>query len=184
MTKATVPTSIIAVFMGLRNLSEDTAKPMRKQLFAALKTKFGIPAAHALKVELDDTSSAVYATLLRKKGSEAYELHADGKWVGWTGRPAPVATPVATPAAAPTAVTAGTAYPAHAPGQSPRRFFEIDADGINDVLDSASFIMGADVLHGVVLDQQISYNGDTQAYRRTLTTAGGTLYAEFSASEL
>lgn len=183
MTKATLPTNIINVFMGLRNLSEDTAKPMRKQLFAAIKAKFGIPASHALKVELDDTSSDAYAVLLRKKNSEAYELHADGKWVGWADRPVPAPTPVAAPAAAP-ATALGTAYPTHAPGQSPRRFFEIDADGIKDVLAYAIFAGGLDVLTDVILDQQIAYQGDTQAERRTLTTADNKMYAEFSAAEL
>lgn len=183
MTKATLPTNIINVFMGLRNLSEDTAKPMRKQLFAAIKAKFGIPTSHALKVELDDTSSDAYAVLLRKKNSEAYELHADGKWVGWADRPVPAPTPVAAPAAAP-ATALGTAYPTHASGQSPRRFFEIDADGVNDVTDTGCFSNGLDVLTNVVLDQMISYDGDSVAQRRTLTVTGGKMYAEFSASEL
>lgn len=180
MAKATVSTHIITVFHGLRALSSDTATPMRKQLFSALKTKFGIPAGHSLKVELDDTSSNLYAVLRRKKTGEAYELHADGKWVGWADRPAPVVTPVAAPAA----VINGSVYPAYVAGQSPRRFFEIDTDGVSDVIANTAFTVGKDSLTNVVLDQQIAYQGDTVATRRTLTTADGTMYAEFAAAEL
>jgi len=182
MTKATVPNNIIAVFMNLRALSDDTAKPMRKQLFAALKAKFGIPSSHSLKVELDDTASDAYAVLQRKKTGAAYDLHADGKWVDWADRPAPVAVPVAAPQ--PVASPLGTAYPTYAAGQSPRRFFEIDADGVSDVITCASFDSGVDVLTGVILDQQITYQCDSVDQRRTLTTTDNKLYAEFSASEL
>jgi hypothetical protein len=171
------------LFMGLRTLDDTAKKTMRKQLFAAIKLRLGIPANHALKVDLDNVHSSAYKKVLRKKGNAPYDLHADGKWVGWTGRP--VATPAAAPVATPVvnAATASTVYPTYVQGQAPRRFFLIDNDGVQNVIDNNSFDDGVDVLHGVVTDKQVDYQ-DGRGLRRTIILSNARSYAEFKAEEL
>ena len=183
MAKATLSNQIINIFHGIRALPDADAKAMRKQLFSTLKAKFGIPEDHALKVELDDTASADYAVLLRKKGNAPYELHLDGKWVDWAGRPVP--TPAALPTAAPTLTDAvtSTVYPTNVPGQAPRRFFRIDIDGVYGVINSVDYANGVDVLENVVTDKQVDYK-DGKGLRRTIILADNTMYAEFTADEL
>lgn len=167
------------LFMGLRTLDDAAKKSMRKQLFAAIKLRLGIPANHALRVELDNVHSSAYKKVLRKKGNAPYDLHQDGKWTGWTGRP--VATPIATPAV--NAPTASTVYPTHVQGQSPRRFFLITDDGVQNVIDNNDFSDGVDVLHGVVTDKQVDYQ-DGRGLRRTIILSNARSYAEFKAEEL
>lgn len=174
---AYINTTEFNLFMGLRTLDDAAKKAMRKQLFAAIKARLGIPADHALKVELDDSRSSVYKKVLRKKGNAPYDLHADGKWTGWTGRP------VVTQGPTPSAVTASTVYPTHVQGESPRRFFRLDDDGVQSVLDNANFNEGQDVLHGVVADKMVNYQ-DARGLRRTIITNDNRSYAEFKATEL
>ena len=171
----------VALFLNIRNLTDPASKKaMRKQVFAAIKARLGIPANHALKVDLDNFHSSAHQVILRKKGNAPYELHMDGKWVGWTGRPVPTTAEVQPGSGA---VTADTVYPYYVRGETPRRFFQIENNGVQDVIDSNTFDEGADVLHGVVTDKQVDYQ-DGKGLRRTIILANNTMYAEFKANEL
>jgi hypothetical protein len=68
----------------------DEVKGIRKEIFASAKVLFGIPADHALKVDLD-TPGEMFGVLVRKKGGTAYPIHSNGMWIGAVD--APVATP-------------------------------------------------------------------------------------------
>lgn len=166
----------ISLFLSLRSLTDAAAqKAMRKQLFTAIKTRLGIPAKHALKFDDNAITCGAHSTayLQRKKTGEFYELHADGKWVGWADRPVPVA-PV---------TTTSRVYPTYVQGESPRRFFQIEQNGVQNVIDSNTFDEGLDVLHGVVTDKQVDYQ-DGRGLRRTIIVADNTMYAEFKHDEL
>ena len=72
-----------------RDLPEDERSSLRATLFSAVKQTFGIPAAHKLRVEIDDVTHPHYLTLFRKKDSTSYALDDNGKWVGALGAAAP-----------------------------------------------------------------------------------------------
>ena len=78
---------------SLRRLDPETASELRAALFASIKTQFGIPTEHRIKVELDDTTSPRYAIIVRKTTGTLYTLDPiTGKWLDPEAAPP---TPVA-----------------------------------------------------------------------------------------
>jgi hypothetical protein len=96
MTYAKLSQSSINLLLAIRPMeaaTPDEVQGIRKEIFASAKAMFGIPADHALKVDID-TTDASFGVLVRKKGGAVYPLHADGQWIG--AARAPVATPPVT----------------------------------------------------------------------------------------
>ena len=114
----------ITLLKAARNLTDaDTAKELRNQMFMAAKIAANIPAEHKVKAEIDDTSSPVYAVLIRKTTGQPYLLGA---------------------------TTSQTAQPI-APPPPPARWFAISSDAveslIGDTINDFEFSDGGN-LHG------------------------------------
>jgi hypothetical protein len=84
--------NLLLAIRPMEAATPDEVKGIRKEIFASAKALFGIPADHALKVDID-TPGATFGVLVRKKGGAVYPLHADGQWIG--AARAPVAPPPA-----------------------------------------------------------------------------------------
>jgi hypothetical protein len=91
MTIAKISLPLAALMIGARSLSDDVRKAVVKQVFDKVKSEFGIPDEHKLKVEIDAASDPMFLTLVRKKNGATYPLRSDGMWVD-----APVPKPVDT----------------------------------------------------------------------------------------
>lgn len=76
-----------------RNMSNEDRSAIRAELFRSVKTAFGIPDDHKLKVEIDDATLPTFLTLIRKKTNQPYVLGADGKWVDNTAAQGTVTQP-------------------------------------------------------------------------------------------
>lgn len=68
----------------IRSMQDAQRKELKRTLFAAVKSTFGIPDDHKLKVEIDNVLSSDYLVIKRSKdGSNAtYELDSAGRWTG------------------------------------------------------------------------------------------------------
>ena len=189
MTYAKAPLNAIQIFLSVRDMDEPTRTEFRKKLFATVKTLFGIPETHSLKIELDDTSHPDFAVLIRKKDGSKYELHEDGKWVGWADRPVPVPEPAPVATAAVVAdgpTTTRTVYPRnYGVGTPPRRFFKMDIDLEAMLLGDAGFDFseGVDSVDNVVFDGDVTLDLQENANYRTVI-ADGYLYVELSADDI
>lgn len=90
---ATITAHRINALKTLRSLDSETASTLRAAMFSSIKSGFGIPSDHKIKVEIDDTTSPRYATLVRKSTDTAYTLLDNGQ-VDLTTPAAPVPPPV------------------------------------------------------------------------------------------
>jgi hypothetical protein len=84
MAYAKLSPQSINLMLAIRSMeaaTPDEVKGIRKEIFAAAKAMFGIPADHALKVDID-TPGEMFGVLVRKKGGAAYPIHPNGMWIG------------------------------------------------------------------------------------------------------
>ena len=84
MAYAKLSQSSINLMLAIRPMAAatpDEVKGIRKEIFTSAKAMYGIPADHALKVDLD-TPGEMYGVLVRKKGGAVYPIHPDGQWIG------------------------------------------------------------------------------------------------------
>lgn len=70
-----------------RPMQKDQRQQVKRELFAVVKSAFGIPADHKLVVELDNPHSPTYLVLKSKTTGQGYDLGSDGRWVGATPLP-------------------------------------------------------------------------------------------------
>jgi len=73
----------------IRAMSDDDRRSLKRDIFAVVKDKFGIPAEHKVKVEVDNPYSPHYLTVIRKVDGAAYQLNSDGRWDGAVCAPTP-----------------------------------------------------------------------------------------------
>jgi len=91
---ATLSSSQMAALRGLRHFdAAEVASTIRASLFAGIKTQFGIPQEHKVKVEVDNVAHPAYGVIVRKKTGMAYSVNeGTGKIQDTTYTPAPVET--------------------------------------------------------------------------------------------
>jgi hypothetical protein len=74
MANAKLSLAQASFLKALRAVPADIAKPAKADLFTLVKSTFGIPADHKVKVEIDDISSPNYLVILRKKDNQPYPV--------------------------------------------------------------------------------------------------------------
>lgn len=74
MAKAALTPNEVLLLITARTADEALRAAVRKQVFATAKARHGIPDAHKLRVEIDDTRSPMYGVLVRKKDGTTYDV--------------------------------------------------------------------------------------------------------------
>lgn len=76
------PAIASAINLARQHAGDDDRKAVKKEMFAAAKAQFGIPADVKVKCETANTASADYLVLKRSADSQPFTLADDGLWVG------------------------------------------------------------------------------------------------------
>ncbi len=130
-----------------RELEAAQRSRIRKEIFAAAKATFGIPAEHRLKVEIDNVSSPDYAVIFRKKDGSRYPISVMSA-VGLTPTPTPVPPP-----------------------PPEKRWFKIDIDGyVDGMVDELDWDDG--VTDFPEMDIQLITSTTESGVRTTLRPSG------------
>lgn len=82
------PAQAASIKLAKDHSNDATRKAIKKEVFAAARLAFGIPAEHKLNAEIDPTNPS-YGLLRNSTTRDVYRLGTDGRWVN----AAPVAAP-------------------------------------------------------------------------------------------
>lgn len=78
MTKATITPAQAATLRGARDMTDADRKAIKAQVFADVRSKFGIPSDFKLKVEIDNTSSPMFRVVASKVTGRPVYLGTNG----------------------------------------------------------------------------------------------------------
>lgn len=76
------PALAAAINLARQHAGDDDRKAVKKEMFAAAKAQFGIPADVKVKCETSNTASPDYLVLKRSADGQPFTLTDDGLWVG------------------------------------------------------------------------------------------------------
>lgn len=76
------PALAAAINLARQHAGDDDRKAVKREMFAAAKAQFGIPADVKVKCETANTASPDYLVLKRSADGQPFTLTDDGLWVG------------------------------------------------------------------------------------------------------
>lgn len=76
------PAIASAINLARQHAGDDDRKAVKREMFAAVKAQFGIPADVKVKCETSNTASPDYLVLKRSADGQPFTLGDDGLWVG------------------------------------------------------------------------------------------------------
>ena len=88
------PAIAAAINLARQHADDDSRKALKREMFAAAKAQFGIPADILLKCDTTNQDNPDYLVIKASKTNETFQLGDDGLWVGAARQQA---TPVVRP---------------------------------------------------------------------------------------
>ena len=150
------PAIASAINLARQHAGDDDRKAVKKEMFAAAKAQFGIPADVKVKCETANTVSPDYLVLKRSADGQPFTLDDDGLWVG-----------------APRQVAAAPVRPT--------RWFKVDRDDLIEVAKDVINSDGADWDDDCYNSMAATADEVTPGLRKS---SDGTFYVEMTEDEL
>ena len=150
------PALAAAINLARQHAGDDDRKAVKKEMFAAAKAQFGIPADVKVKCETANTASADYLVLKRSADGQPFMLDDVGLWVDAPRQVAPVQPRVT-------------------------RWFKVDRDDLIDVAKDVVNSDGADWDDDCYNSVAATADEVTPGLRKS---SDGTFYVEMTEDEL